>query len=189
MYKILLITIIVLSFCSLGARPRILNPKVIIKTTMGDIEMELFKDKAPISVDNFLTYVKDGYYKNCIFHRVIPRFMIQGGGLDKAMNKKETRPPIKNEADNGLKNDRGTISYARRPEKDSATAQFFINLVDNNALNHKVRDFGYAVFGKVTQGMDVVDKIAAVKTGIQRGMRDVPEKQIVILSIKILKEK
>ena len=168
------------------------NPKVVIETNMGEIKLELYPEKAPVSVENFLAYVKSGFYTGTIFHRVIEDFMIQGGGFDKNMTKKETKPPIANEADNGLKNNRGTIAYARTKIIDSATSQFFINLVDNDFLNYKNKTqqgFGYAVFGKVIDGMKVVDKIGKVKTGTQKGMSDVPLEQVVILSVKIIEEK
>jgi peptidyl-prolyl cis-trans isomerase A (cyclophilin A) len=160
------------------------NPMVLIKTSMGDIELELYPDKAPISVKNFLSYVNEGFYNNTIFHRIIEGFMIQAGGFDTNGKKKQTKPPIKNEAKNGLKNKRGTISYARTPEIDSATSQFFINLVDNSFLDHGSRDYGYAVFGKVTKGMKVVDKIGKVETGAN----DFPVKPVVVLSITEIKE-
>ncbi|OUS40107.1 hypothetical protein A9R00_07775 [Oleispira antarctica] len=137
---------------------------VIIETSMGKIEIELNAEKAPISVENFLQYVEDGHYNGTIFHRVINNFMVQGGGFDKHMRQKPTRAMIKNEAKNGLKNDRGTIAMARTGVVDSATSQFFINHKDNDFLNHGGRDYGYAVFAKVTKGMDVVDAIARIKT-------------------------
>ena len=143
------------------------NPTVLLETTSGDILIELFPDKAPETVANFLQYVDDGFYNNTIFHRVIPGFMIQGGGMGARMDEKTTREPIKNEADNGVKNERGTIAMARTMEPHSASAQFFINLVDNDFLNFSeptINGWGYCVFGKVTDGMDVVDKIAKVKT-------------------------
>lgn len=143
------------------------NPIVLLETTSGDILIELYPDKAPETVKNFLQYVDDGFYNNTIFHRVIPGFMIQGGGMGARMDEKETRDPIKNEADNGVKNERGTIAMARTMEPHSASAQFFINLADNDFLNFSeptVNGWGYCVFGKVTDGMDVVDKIAKVKT-------------------------
>lgn len=166
------------------------NPKVIFQTNMGDIVLELYPDKAPISVKNFLEYVKSDFYNGMIFHRVMPNFMIQGGGFDANMVKKETKPPIKNEAKNGLKNKRGTICYARTNVVDSATSQFFINLVDNSFLDHSVRNYGYAVFGKVIDGMNVVDKIARVQTKSipERRMEDVPIKPVIILSAKIVGE-
>ena len=158
------------------------NPVVIIKTTKGDIKVELDREKAPISTDNFLAYVEDGYYDGTIFHRVINNFMIQGGGFMADGQQKPTKAPVKNEADNGLKNKRGTIAMARTGVVDSATSQFFINTVDNDFLNHGKRDFGYAVFGKVVDGMDVVDAIAVVPTG----PGDVPDDQIVIESVTVV---
>jgi peptidyl-prolyl cis-trans isomerase A (cyclophilin A) len=157
---------------------------VIMETSEGNLEIELFADKAPISVSNFLAYVDSGFFSNTIFHRVIPRFMIQGGGFDESLRQKATKAEIKNEANNGLKNERGTLAMARTSVVDSATSQFFINIANNDFLNHGGRDFGYAVFGKVTVGMDVVDKIAAVPTGTKNGMGDVPVKSVVIKSVK-----
>lgn len=159
------------------------NPKVLLETTEGDILLELFPDKAPETVKNFLRYVDEGFYDNTIFHRVIPNFMIQGGGMDARMKEKPTHEPIKNEADNGLKNNRGTIAMARTMDPHSATAQFFINHVDNDFLNHSVPTpdgWGYAVFGNVLDGMDVVDKIAKVKTGTSGIHSDVPKDSILI---------
>lgn len=160
------------------------NTTVTMETSEGSIDIELLADKAPISVSNFLAYADAGFYNNTIFHRVIPRFMIQGGGFDANMSQKPTRAPIKNEAANGVKNDRGTLAMARTSVIDSATAQFFINVVNNDFLNHGGRDYGYAVFGKVVAGMDVVDKIAAVQTGVKNGMGDVPVKTVIIKSVK-----
>ncbi|MBN2432291.1 MAG: peptidyl-prolyl cis-trans isomerase [Acidobacteria bacterium] len=154
------------------------HPKVRLTTSLGDIVLELYPDKAPITVENFLIYVEGGFYDGTIFHRVIPNFMVQGGGMTPDMKRKEGRAAIKNEADNGLKNDRGTVAMARTSAKDSATSQFFINLKSNDFLNHGVRDFGYAVFGRVVQGMDVVDKIAAVPTG----PGDVPRETVLLKS-------
>jgi peptidyl-prolyl cis-trans isomerase A (cyclophilin A) len=154
---------------------------LIIETSMGEIEVELNADLAPISVANFMQYVDSGYYNGTIFHRVINNFMVQGGGFDKTMQKKTTQATIKNEAKNGLKNDRGTLAMARTGVVDSATSQFFINHKDNNFLNHGDRDYGYAVFGKVTKGMDVVDAIARVKT--KAG--DVPVNPVAIESVRI----
>jgi len=156
------------------------KPVVVFETSLGAIEIELDPEKAPITAQNFLAYVDSGFYDGTIFHRVIPNFMIQGGGFDAKMSQKPTRAAIKNEADNGLKNGRGTVAMARTAVVDSATAQFFINVKDNDFLNHGGRDFGYAVFGHVTQGMDVVDKIAAVKTGAQ----DVPVETVLIKSAR-----
>ncbi len=157
---------------------------VILSTTEGDIKIELDAEKAPITVENFLGYVDAKFYDGTIFHRVIPDFMIQGGGFDEKMSQKKTQAPIKNEADNGLTNDRGTLAMARTSDVNSATAQFFINLKDNDFLNHGSRDFGYAVFGKVVDGMDVVDKIAATPTGRKGGQSDVPTKPILINSAR-----
>jgi len=159
------------------------NPVVLLETTSGDILVELYPDKAPETVANFLKYVDDGFYNNTIFHRVIPGFMIQGGGLTARMQQKDTSAPIKNEADNGLKNDRGTIAMARTMDPHSATAQFFINLVDNDFLNSQApsgNGWGYCVFGRVTEGMDVVDKIAKVKTTTVGMYQDVPSDLVVI---------
>jgi peptidyl-prolyl cis-trans isomerase A (cyclophilin A) len=163
-------------------------PVVLVETSMGNIKVQLDRQNAPITVQNFLDYVKAGFYKGTIFHRVIPGFMIQGGGFTADMQEKRTNAPIKNEAGNGLKNDRGTIAMARMSNPDSATSQFFINVVNNVGLNRPMPDgFGYAVFGKVISGMDMVDKIAGVKTGMKMGMGDVPETPVVIKSVKILK--
>ena len=158
---------------------------ITIKTSHGDIKVELFDEKAPITCENFRQYVNDGHYSNTIFHRVIPNFMIQGGGMDENMSSKPTREPIKNEADNGEGNARGTLAMARTGIVDSATSQFFINLRDNDFLNHSTRDFGYAVFGRVTAGMDVVDAIAAVQTGNRAGHQDVPADAVTILDVAI----
>jgi len=165
-------------------------PRVKLATSAGDIVLELYPDKAPKTVANFLAYVGKGQFDGTIFHRVIPGFMIQGGGFDAAMNQKATGSPIENEATNGLKNDKYTIAMARTGEPHSATAQFFINVADNGFLNHTAptpRGWGYAVFGKVTAGTEVVDKIAAVKTG-QRGFHgDVPLTPVFINSATLLK--
>ena len=166
------------------------NPVVVLDTTLGLIHIELNPAKAPVSVKNFLDYVQAGHYNGLIFHRVIPGFMIQGGGMTAAMDEKETRPPIKNEAGNGLKNDRGTLAMARTSVVDSATSQFFINVADNAFLNHKdetPQGFGYTVFGKVTKGMDVVDKIVAVETTSKGSFQNVPQKAVIITSAKVQK--
>jgi peptidyl-prolyl cis-trans isomerase B (cyclophilin B) len=162
------------------------NPVVRMETSHGTITIELFKDKAPITVRNFLSYVKDGFYDGTIFHRVIKSFMIQGGGFDADMNQKKTKFAIKNEAANGLSNKRGTLAMARTAVVDSATAQFFINVVDNPFLDHRGKTpdlFGYAVFGQVTEGMEVVDAIREVKTGNKGGHGDVPAEPVVIKSV------
>jgi cyclophilin family peptidyl-prolyl cis-trans isomerase len=162
------------------------NPTVVIKTSKGVIEAVLFRDKAPITVDNFMKYVDSAFYTGTIFHRVISGFMIQGGGFDRYFIQKPTRPPIKNEAANGLKNERGTLAMARTSDVDSATAQFFINLKNNAMLDHGARDYGYAVFGKVTKGMEVVDAIASVQTGPQGPFdSDVPRTAVIIESIRV----
>ena len=161
---------------------------ITLKTTLGDIVIELDYDKAPNTAKNFEDYVKSGFYKGTIFHRVIKGFMIQGGGLEKDMNQKQTNAPIKNEADNGLKNDRGTIAMARTMDPHSATAQFFINTVNNDMLNFRSKDlngWGYCVFGKVVSGMEVVDKIEASKTTTVAYYQDVPVETIEILDATV----
>ncbi len=160
------------------------NTTVVFSTSQGDIEIELFGDKAPISVSNFLAYVDSGFFSGTIFHRVIPGFMAQGGGFTEKMDQKPTRPPIKNEASNGLKNDRGTLAMARTSDINSATSQFFINVKDNDFLNHGGRDYGYAVFGRVSAGMDVVDKIVSVPTTSVGFYQNVPATPVVIKSAK-----
>ena len=165
------------------------TPTAIIHTTKGDITVELDEDKAPASVANFRRYAEDGFYNDTIFHRVIPGFMIQGGGHTADMKEKPAREPIANEAHNGLKNTRGTIAMARTSNPHSATSQFFINLVDNGYLNHTSKTqagWGYAVFGKVVAGLDVIDKIAAVKTGRSGMHRDVPVEDVIIEKTEIL---
>lgn len=153
---------------------------VLMETSLGNIELELDKEKAPITVENFLKYANSGFYNGTIFHRVIKNFMIQGGGFTKDMAKKSTNQPIKNESTNGLTNDRGTIAMARTNDPDSATAQFFINSVDNPYLNGSSNKPGYAVFGKVTKGMDVVDKISSVFTRTKNYMQNVPSSPVFI---------
>jgi cyclophilin family peptidyl-prolyl cis-trans isomerase len=162
------------------------NPTIVIKTNKGVIEAVLFRDKAPISVDSFIKYVEAKHYDGTVFHRVIRGFMIQGGGFDKNLSQRPNRTPIKNEAANGLKNERGTLAMARTGVVDSATSQFFINLKANTFLDHGSRDFGYAVFGKVTKGMDVVDAIADVPTGSKGPFpSDVPRDAVIIESIRV----
>jgi peptidyl-prolyl cis-trans isomerase B (cyclophilin B) len=160
--------------------------KLSMKTNMGEIKIELDSKNAPITAENFINYVKSEHYNGSIFHRVIPGFMIQGGGMTAEMKEKKTEKPIENEAKNGLKNDRGTLAMARTSAPHSATAQFFINLKDNDFLNNQGAQWGYAVFGKVTEGMDVVDKIAAVKTGSKGFHDDVPLTPVVIESVEVL---
>jgi len=181
-----LLVVLALAAFPAGAQPKqeAKKPVVTLETSLGAIVLELDAEKAPISVANFLAYVDSGFYNGTIFHRVIPDFMIQGGGFGPDMSQKPTKPPIKNEADNGLKNENWTIAMARTAAKDSATAQFYINLKDNDFLNHGSRDFGYAVFGKVTSGVDVVKKIAAVKTAGRGGHEAVPIEPVVIKSAK-----
>ena len=165
------------------------NPKVLMETSKGDITIELYENEAPRTVKNFLSYASEGFYNNLIFHRVIKDFMIQGGGMDSEMRQKDPKPPIKNEARRGLGNNRGTIAMARTNVVDSATAQFFINVKDNDFLNHTdktARGFGYAVFGEVVKGMDVVDSIARVKTGNFNGFQDVPKEPIFIKNVSII---
>lgn len=169
-----------------AAAPAKIQPQtvtVLMETTEGNITLELNAAKAPISVENFLAYIDSGHYNGTIFHRVIRDFMVQGGGFDENMIQKATRPQIKNEADNGLKNDRGTVAMARTSVVDSATSQFFINVKDNAFLNNGYRDFGYAVFGKVTEGMDIVDGISHTATG----HRDVPVEAIIIKKMSVVK--
>lgn len=185
----LIVFIFACSALAAGAGPAAKQPVVLMETSMGNVKIQLDQQKAPISVQNFLDYVKSGFYNDTIFHRVIPNFMAQGGGFTADMKQKTTKAPIKNEAGNGLANERGTIAMARTMIVDSATAQFFINVVDNVFLNHRdnsMQGYGYAVFGKVIDGMDVVDRIAKVKTGFKGGMGDVPETPVVIKSIKVL---
>ncbi len=162
---------------------------VKLETTKGAIVIEVNETAAPVTAANFLQYVKDGFYDGTIFHRVIPNFMIQGGGFTPDMKQKTTRPPIVNEAKNGLKNKRGTLAMARTNDPNSATAQFFINLVDNANLDYSARNPGYAVFGQVVEGMDVVDAIAKVKTGIKGMFQDVPDEPIIIKSAKVVSKK
>lgn len=173
-----------------AAEAKVETPKtvtVVMKTTMGEIEIELNQEKAPITVANFLKYVDEGFYNGTVFHRVIDGFMIQGGGFTDGMVEKKTRTPIKNEAANGLLNDNATIAMARTNDPHSASAQFFINVNDNSSLNYTaptVSGYGYAVFGKVTAGMHVVNRIKAVKTGVVKGYGDVPMDTVVIESVK-----
>jgi len=168
------------------------NPKVVLETSMGDITLELYPDKAPATVKNFLTYVDEKFYEGTVFHRVISRFMIQGGGMTADMNEKPTHSPILNEADNGLKNERGTIAMARTNDPNSATAQFFINAKDNTFLNFRsktIEGYGYCVFGKVTKGLDVVDAIEKTPTTTKGFFQDVPAKPVIIKKAYRLKEK
>lgn len=163
------------------------NPVVVMKTSLGDIEIELYHDKAPVTVNNFLAYVDSGFYDGTVFHRVINNFMIQGGGMIPGLQEKRTLSPIKNEAGNGLSNLRGTIAMARTQDVNSATSQFFINVADNRYLDYKNASpagYGYCVFGRVIKGMDVVDRIKSVATGRRGYYDDVPVRDVVIISIK-----
>jgi len=166
------------------------NPMIKMETSKGTMMIELFADKAPNSVANFVSYVEDGFYDGLIFHRVIPNFMVQGGGMMPDMSEKPNKAPIKNEANNGLKNDRGTLAMARTQDPHSATSQFFINLKDNDFLNFTSETpagWGYAVFGKVTEGLDVIDEIAKVKTGNHGGHGDVPLEAVTIIKATVVK--
>jgi cyclophilin family peptidyl-prolyl cis-trans isomerase len=154
------------------------------ETTLGDFTVEFYEKEAPLSVANFLRYVDDGFFDSTIFHRIVPGFVIQGGGFTEDMTQKKTHPPVKNEADNGLKNSRGSLSMARTNDINSATSQFFVNLKDNDFLDHSRSNFGYAVFARVTKGMDVIDKIAAVSTGRKRGFDDVPVDAVIMKSVR-----
>ena len=180
--------------CALGANIRAapaLNPIVEFETSQGNFTVELYPEKAPKTVANFLQYVKDGFYENTIFHRVISRFMIQGGGFERDLTEKNTREPITNESNNGLLNELGTIAMARTMDPDSATAQFFVNLADNQFLNYTSPDpeqIGYCVFGKVTSGLEVVQKIGLSPTTTMGRNADVPIKPITIKSVKLLAE-
>lgn len=181
LFRLLLAAILSLGLASPAVAETV---RVLMKTSMGDIELELDQDKAPVSVENFLRYTDEGFYNGTIFHRVINSFMIQGGGFTPDMQKKRTHASIDNEAKNGLKNKRGSIAMARTNDPHSATAQFFINHVDNTFLDYPGRDgWGYAVFGQVTSGMETLDKIADVHTTTRRGMLNVPEQPVVIESV------
>jgi len=154
------------------------------ETTLGDFTIEFYEKEAPESVANFKRYIDDGFFDGTIFHRIVPGFVIQGGGFTEDMSQKRTKPPVKNEADNGLKNSRGTLSMARTSDINSATSQFFVNLKDNDFLDNSRGNFGYAVFARVSQGMDVIDKIAAVETGRKRGFDDVPVEAVIMKSVR-----
>jgi peptidyl-prolyl cis-trans isomerase A (cyclophilin A) len=158
------------------------------ETTLGDIDLKLYDEAAPITVQNFIDYVRSGFFDGTIFHRVIPGFVIQGGGFTADMKQKSTQDPIRNEADNGVKNTRGTLSMARTSDVNSATSQFFINLADNVFLDHGERDFGYAVFAEVVAGMEVVDQIAKVPTGRSGAHSDVPQEAVVVTSARVLED-
>lgn len=185
--KVVAMCFVVLGVMAAGSA-RAANPVVLVETSLGNFKIELFEDKAPVTVKNFLQYVNDKHYDGTVFHRVIPDFMIQGGGFEPGMKEKKTREPIKNESSNGLSNLRGTVAMARTSQPNSATAQFYVNVKDNTNLDKaKARD-GYCVFGRVIEGMDVVDKIKDVETGNAKGFDDVPTKDVVIKSVKVVKE-
>jgi cyclophilin family peptidyl-prolyl cis-trans isomerase len=176
--------LVIITGVSVGQENPVSSPQVVMETSKGEIVLALYPDKAPLTVKNFINYVEAGFYNGTIFHRVIPGFMLQGGGFSRDMKKKPTMAPVKNEADNGLKNDRGSIAMARTQDPHSASSQFFINTVDNAFLNYKGQTkagWGYAVFGKVIKGMDVVDAISKVATGTQGRYRDVPKTPVVII--------
>lgn len=180
LYILLMTGLLVIGFSTVS---RAESAVVVLETSMGIIKIAVNEEKAPISAENFLSYVNEGFYDGTVFHRVKRGFMVQGGGFDESFNEKGVKAPIKNEADNGLKNKRGTLAMARTSVVDSATAQFFINVVDNDFLDHKGNSpdqYGYAVFGKVIEGMDVVDKIEKVKTGSKGFHQDVPVENIII---------
>lgn len=179
-------TVLALSTISASALAAKGDTHVLLTTSAGNIELELNNQKAPVSTKNFVDYVNNGFYNNTTFHRVIPGFMVQGGGFTTDMQQKPTNAPIKNEADNGLLNKRGTISMARTADKDSATSQFFINVADNAFLDHGQRDFGYAVFGKVVKGQEIADKISQAQSQNVGPYQNVPVKPVVILSAKVL---
>ena len=184
-----LLTLALIFIAGNMARAQKSHPLVKLETSLGDIIVELYPEKAPVTVANFLQYVKGGFYDGTIFHRVIPTFMIQGGGFDANMNEKPTKAPIKNEADNGLTNDRYTIAMARTADPNSASAQFFINVADNQPLNHTAKTmqgWGYAVFGKVVKGQDVVDKIKAVPTDTKGMFQNVPVTPVVIIKATVV---
>ena len=190
MLSVKVVSLCLLVLAVMGASgARAANPIVVMETNMGTVKIELLEDKAPVTVKNFLAYVENKHYDGTIFHRVIEDFMIQGGGFEPGMKQKKTMDPIKNEASNGLSNVRGTLAMARTNDPDSATAQFFINVKDNKFLDKSASSAGYAVFAKVTEGMDVVDKIKVVKTGTQMGFKDVPDDDVVIKSIRVAKDK
>jgi cyclophilin family peptidyl-prolyl cis-trans isomerase len=164
------------------------NPQVVVDTSLGSFTIELFQDKAPVSVENFLQYVREGFYAGTIFHRVVAGYVVQGGGYTPDLSEKPTRPPIQNEATNGLSNQRGTVAMARTRTVRSGTSQFFVNVVDNRRLDHTgyaPDDFGYAVFGRVVEGMDVVDRISKVPTTIKDGMESVPIDPVIIKGITV----
>ena len=188
-YLALFVLLAFTAFAASAAEPAAGNPTVQFETSKGAFTIELFASEAPLSTANFLEYVRSGFYDGTIFHRIVPGFVIQGGGFTADMVQKDTRAPIKNEADNGLPNLRGTLSMARRQEPDSASSQFFVNLTDNAFLNHQApttSGWGYAVFGRVIAGMDVIDAIAQSPTGVAGGMPDVPLTPVTVQSARVI---
>ena len=189
--KLLIVCFVCLAVMAATAAPvsAAENPTIVVETSMGTFEIELFTDKAPKTVANILGYVDDKYYDGLVFHRVISNFMIQGGGMNGKLEKKETKAAIVNESANGLQNKRGTIAMARTNKPDSATSQFYVNVKDNDGLDraNAADEVGYCVFGKVTKGMDVVDKIKEVKTETRGGMKDVPIEDVTIKTIRVKK--
>jgi len=186
------VKVVILCFVVLGmvaGSARAANPVVLVETNLGTFKVELFEDKAPVTVKNFLQYVEDKHYDGTIFHRVISDFMIQGGGFEPGMKEKKSRDPIKNESSNGLSNLKGTLAMARTGEPNSATAQWYVNVKDNNFLDKaKARDgVGYCVFGRVIEGLDVIEKIKGVETDTVKGFENVPSKDVVIKSVKLEK--
>lgn len=189
MRRFLLSILFLFSTTTFATETKMTHPKIKLTTSLGNITLQLNGEKAPISTENFVTYVKEGFYNGTIFHRVINGFMAQGGGFDTSFTQKAVHAPIENEADNGLKNNRGTIAMARTNVPNSATAQFFINYKNNDSLNHTGKNasgWGYAVFGEVIEGMDIVDKMADVPTGTKNGHQDVPKTDIVIEKAEII---
>jgi len=182
--KFAILLAVIVGVAMIGCSARAANPVVVLETNYGTIKIELFEDQAPATVKNFLGYVDDKFYDGLIFHRVIDGFMIQGGGFMPGMKEKKTKEPIRNESNNGLSNLRGTIAMARTNDPDSATAQFYLNVVDNKALDRSGRNAGYCVFGRVTDGMDVVDKIKKLKTADVGQFQNVPVDDVVIKSIR-----
>ena len=185
-----LLTLIFLSLFTLNTfAENAMNPKVKLTTSMGEIVLELNAEKAPLSVENYVNYVKNGHYDGLIFHRIIPGFMVQGGGIEPGMKERANLSPIENEADNGLKNNKGTIAMARTNDPHSATSQFFINLSDNDFLNHTSKDargWGYTVFGEVVEGIEVVDAMGKVATGSAAGQQDVPIEDVTLIKAEIV---
>lgn len=189
LFTLLVATTLLIGLAAFTAAPAVAaNPQVVMKTSKGTLVVELFPDKSPKTVENFLAYVEAGHYDGTIFHRVIPGFMVQGGGFTRDMQQKSTRAPVENESDNELSNERGTIAMARTGNPHSATSQFYINVVDNPSLDYSSRGWGYTVFGKVVEGMDVADAISKVSTTRKGRMGDVPQEPVVIEKVAVRPE-